>query len=353
MIRLAFVALLAALASAGPLTEVHVDSLRSTERIRVARDSGYFPRSTVTRGGALVIIYRSGAGHQGPKGDLVSVRSTDAGRTWSAPVPVAMDPDADDRNPALGTAADGTLVAAFYWRKSVPNEQPVSKVGFVYSSDEGRSWSKPVWAPENASWRTYSPYGRILTLKNGQMVLPVYYRASTWLLRSNDNGKTWGDLTLVANDINETGYVVLPSGEWVLVGRDSNVHGSHSLVRRSPDGRKWSEPTQLLTNRRLPSDLAVLSDGSLLAVHGYRTIPRGARALRSLDGGKTWLPIDFVIHDKAEHNTDTGYPSVEVINGWVVVCFYDASNAPDGKADPTGAFLEVVRIRESEILSRR
>ncbi|MBS1824437.1 MAG: exo-alpha-sialidase [Acidobacteria bacterium] len=356
MSRFAFVALLSVIASAGPLTEIRVDSLRSTERIRVARDSGYFPRSTVTRGGAIVILYRANAGHQGPKGDLVSIRSTDIGRTWSTPVSVAVDPDADDRNPALGTAADGTLVAAFYWRKfnpADPSVPPVSKIGFVYSSDEGRSWTKPVWAPENASWRTYSPYGRILTLSTGQMVLPVYYKSSTWLLRSNDHGKTWGDLTLVSNDMNETAYAVLPSGEWVLVGRESNGHGANSLVRHSKDGRTWSQPTPLLTDRRLPSDLAVLSDGSLLAVHGYRTIPRGARAVRSIDSGKTWLPIDYIIHDRAERNTDTGYPSVEVVNGWVVICFYDASNAPDGKADPKGAFLEVVRIRESELLLRR
>lgn len=352
-------AVLSHAAEGAAIPQVHVDSLRSTERIRVARDSGYFPRSTVTRSGALVIVYRAGAGHAGPTGDLVSVRSADGGRTWSAPVTVANDPEADDRNPALGTAADGTLVAAFWWRKSFPGGEappppPVAKIGFVYSTDEGRSWSKPVWAPEDASWRGYSPYGRILTLSGGQMVLPVYYHDSTWLLRSDDHGRTWGGLTLVAEDINETAYCVLPSGEWVLVGRDANGTGSYSLVRRSADGgRTWSAPEQFLSERRLPSDLAVLSDGSLLAVHGYRTIPRGTRAVRSRDGGRTWLPLDLVIHDRAERNTDTGYPSVEVRNGWVVICFYDASNAPSGKRDPTGAYLEVVRIREAEILDPR
>jgi hypothetical protein len=350
-------ALLPHSAKGAAIPQVHVDSLPSTQRIRVARDSGYFPRSTVTRSGALVIVYRAGAGHAGPLGDLVSIRSRDGGRTWSAPVTVAHDPEADDRNPALGTAADGTLVAAFWWRKSSPDggaTKTVAKIGFVYSTDEGRSWSKPVWAPEDAAWRGYSPYGRILTLAGGQMVLPVYYHSATWLLRSDDHGRTWSGLTLVAEDINETAYCVLPSGEWVLVGRDTNGTGSYSLVRRSADaGRSWSAPEPFLTERRLPSDLAVLSDGSLLAVHGYRTIPRGVRAVRSRDGGRTWLPLDLVIHDRAERNTDTGYPSVEVQNGWVVICFYDASNAPTGKMDPTGAFLEVVRIREVEILNPR
>ena len=106
-----------------------------------------------------------------------------------------------------------------------------------------------------------------------------------------------------------------------------------------------------LSARRLPSDLTLLSDGSLLAVHGYRTIPRGARAVRSRDGGRTWLPVDLIIHDKAERNTDTGYPSVELRDGWIVISFYDASNTPGQHRDFSGAFLEVVRFREADLLA--
>jgi hypothetical protein len=43
------------------LPRKQVDSLPSTERIRVARDSGYFPRSVTTRKGALVFVYRTRA----------------------------------------------------------------------------------------------------------------------------------------------------------------------------------------------------------------------------------------------------------------------------------------------------
>jgi hypothetical protein len=346
--------LLTSIAVAESLPTRPVEELPSAERRRIARDAGYFPRSTLTRSGALVVVYRAHAGHAGPQGDLVSIRSTDSGRTWSAPVMVAGDSTADDRNPALGTAADGTLVVAFWWRRSSPGgtPPPVARLGFVTSRDEGRTWSPPTWAPETAAWRAYSPYGRILTLKSGQLVLPVYQGSSTWLLRSNDHGRTWGELTLVARDMNETAYAVLPSGEWVAVGRDGHGTGGFSLVRWSKDGgRTWtSEGTKFLTGRRLPSDLTILPDGSLLAVHGYRTIPRGVRAVRSRDGGRSWLPVDWVIHDRAERNTDTGYPTVEVTrDGWIVICFYDASQAPEGKADPTGAFLETVRFRVADL----
>jgi hypothetical protein len=332
------------------MVELHVDALPSTERIRVARDMGYFPRSVVTRSGAIVIVFRAGAGHVGAGGALMATRSGDAGRTWSAPVVAIDEPDCDDRNPALGVAADGTLVLA-YWANRRHRPGARTGAGFVYSRDDGRSWSKPVVAPAGAPWSGFSPFGRMLTLPGGRMALPLYLRNRTWLVRSDDQGRTWGDPTLVAEDMNETAYAVLPSGEWVLVGREANGHGNFSLVRWSADeGRTWSPPVPFLVNRRLPSDLAILSDGSLFAVHGYRTIPRGVRAVRSIDGGRTWSRTDLIVHDKAERNTDCGYPSVEVLDGWVVISFYDASNAPDDKSDPTGAFLEVVRIRESEIL---
>ena len=347
-----------------PLAELHVDSLSSAERIRVTKDCGYFPRSVVTRDGAIVIVYRAGAGHMGSGGYLASVRSEDNGRTWSEPVTVVASPPNDDRNPALGIAHDGTLVCAF-WRcrlynsdgtrippDQTPKESDAYRTGFAYSTDGGRSWGEPVFAPAGEPWSHYSPFGRILTVRDGRLALPVYLAKKTWLIWSSDNGRTWEDLTLVAEDINETAYCVLPSGEWVLVGRENNGTGMFSLVRWSQDvGRTWSAPVQFLENRRLPSDLVVLSDGSLLAVHGYRTIPRGVRAVRSTDGGRTWGSTDLVLLE-GKPNTDLGYPTVEVEDGWVVIAYYDASAAPEDKTDPTGAYLEVVRVREQELIER-
>lgn len=344
--------------------ELNIDQFDSYERIRVATGAGYFPRSVVTRDGAILVVYRAGAGHVGRSGYLVSVRSEDGGRTWSEPVIVVNTREYDDRNPALGLAPDGTVVAAFYCIGSFDpasgyltriedrRAPQQSRSGLVYSRDGGRSWGEPMLWTDQTPWYDKSPYGRILTLADGRMAMPVYKRSETFLLWSDDGGRSWGDFTLVARDINETAYCPLPSGEWLLLGRSSDGHGNHSLLRWSHDeGRTWSEPQQFLTGRRLPSDLCVLSDGSVLAVHGYRTVPCGVRVRRSLDKGRSWTGTDLVVHDAAQY-TDCGYPSVETVDGWIVISFYDATNTPTRMVDPAGAFLEVVRIAEEELIER-
>ncbi len=347
-------------------TQVHVDTFETSERIRITENSGYFPVSTLTRDGAILVIYRHGAGHMGRSGHLVSIRSEDCGRTWSDPVVVVNTREFDDRNPAIGTAPDGTVVCGYYAigdydkesgyvarRKAERRSPPQTRAGLVISNDGGRSWEEPMTWTDQTEWVNDSPYGTILSFDDGRMAMPVYAGKTTSLIWSSDNGRSWGDYTVVADDVNETAYCVLPSGRWMCLGRSNDGHGQHSLIHWSDDGGKtWSGTTQFLENRRLPADLAVLSDGSVVAVHGYRTPPRGSRLVRSTDEGRTWSGMDLILHDKAEKKTDCGYPCVVVHEGWVVMHFYDASETPTKLTTSDGAFMECVRVREDEIIEK-
>ncbi|PYV12027.1 MAG: hypothetical protein DMG07_17960 [Acidobacteria bacterium] len=73
---------------------------------------GYFPVAVRLNNGDVLAVIRGGAAHIGVHGRLDLVRSTDAGKTWSAPWTV-IDGSLDDRNPAIGQLKDGAIVLAY------------------------------------------------------------------------------------------------------------------------------------------------------------------------------------------------------------------------------------------------
>jgi hypothetical protein len=78
----------------------------------VTKGLGYFPVAISLKNGDVLAVVRGGAAHVGVKGRLDLVRSTDRGKTWSAPW-TAVDEQFDDRNPAMGQLKDGTIVLAY------------------------------------------------------------------------------------------------------------------------------------------------------------------------------------------------------------------------------------------------
>jgi Neuraminidase (sialidase) len=305
---------------------------------------GFFPVAYRMQNGEIGVVIRGGAMHLGRAGRLDFVKSADEGLTWSKSV-VVLDTGLDDRNPAFGQAQDGTLVvSAFRYDKYTPDgrhdacSKNPSDVLLVYSRDNGKTWSAPRRFPmRNFAW--LSPYGRILTLDDGAMVLHCYGNAiplpgdkdivedeernASYLFRSEDGGQTWSEPVRIALDYNETSVIPLDSKHWVAALR-SNVKGQFSAVSHSFDGGKtWTEPVQVTLTSEHPPDLLRLSDGRILMVFGERNEPYGVHALLSSDGGKTWdKEHEFVLVDHAT-NSDCGYPSSVLLrDGRVLTVYY-------------------------------
>src|SRR5437899_9802614 len=119
----------------------------SLERSLVVSGQGYFPVALRLQDGRIAVVLRGGAGHLGIKGRLDMVFSSDEGKSWTGPT-LVVDSPVDDRNPALGQARDGSLVVAYFRTAN------------------------------------YDAQGRY----NPKLERPV----STWVTRSEDGGKTWG-----------------------------------------------------------------------------------------------------------------------------------------------------------------
>jgi hypothetical protein len=315
----------------------------------VTKGLGYFPVAIPLKNGDVLAVVRGGASHIGVKGRLDLIRSTDRGKTWSAPW-TAVDEQYDDRNPAMGQLKDGTIVLAYAiasgydesgQRFASRQARVFDGVYLVFSKDNGKTWSKPV--RDKAIHDFYgdkglvSPYGKIVQLADGTVLMAVYFEFfddrhnQSYLFQSKDGGKTWGEPVLLGQHFNETGIAALRDGR-VLAALRSEKGGSISMTESKDKGRTWSAPNQITQNSEHPGDLIQLRDGRVLLVFGERNAPRGVHAMISPDGRSWDQSKQIVLADDAP-NGDCGYPSsVEVAPGKVVTMYYQVDDTKDAPA---------------------
>ena len=307
----------------------------------VVGGQGYFPVAQLLKDGRVAVVLRGGAEHVGIKGRLDMVFSDDRGKTWSKPS-VVVDSPVDDRNPAFGQAQDGALVVAF-WRAAKDTYQDYDanaadkavNTWVTRSTDGGKTWSEP--AEIDVRDIGYgSPYGKILTLPDGSMLMNIYgygvrpagetleaKEDHSYLYRSEDNGKTWKRFATVAKGFNETGLLRLPNGTLLAAMRSAGDKANVYLTRSSDGGKTWAEPEQVTQPATHPADLVLLPDGRVLMTTGVRSGPFGVQALTGDKAGK-FDPAKAVALVTDSTNGDTGYPSSVVLEkeGRVLTFYY-------------------------------
>jgi Neuraminidase (sialidase) len=220
---------------------------------------------------------------------------------------------------------------------------------FVTSSDRGQTWSekKPLTAP----WPNASPYGKITVCKDGTALLSIYQMPSNamGILRSKDNGKTWGDYSDVPGAHDETQVVELPDARLMAFTRMDGDHEHGLLLNESDDhGYSWVRSRKLLQSQQWPFDATVLASGQLLLSFGSRTGEGsfGAGVLLSKDLGKTWDLEHPVLLGWDSLHKDTGYPStVQLSDGTIVTMYYAVGTV---RSPATEAI--VVRYTEAQLL---
>jgi len=250
----------------------------------------------------IALAFSGGSFQPNSSNAILASRSTDGGRTWSAPVPLIAD-DADHFNDKESITADPTdarLVYAVWDRLGRLGGGPAY---FVRSTDGGLSWeqARPIFDPGPASQ----------TINNQIVVLP--------------------DGTLIAFFTRIQSLA--PSGP--------GKRASLALVRSFDQGLTWSDPVEIAAAQPVgtedPTTGAPVRDGALLGAFAAGTRGElvavwqdsrfsagerdGIAFSKSLDGGLTWTaPVQV----NSDPSVAAFVPSVTVrVDGTIGVAYYD------------------------------
>ncbi len=319
----------------------------SVKRTLVVSGQGYFPVALRLKDDRIAVVLRGGGGHLSIKGRLDMVFSSDEGKTWTKPI-VVVDSPADDRNPSLGQAEDGTLVVGF-WRTETydengrynPKLDKPRSTWVTRSADGGKTWEKPKQI-DVADISFGSPFGRIVTLADGTMLMAIYgydvrqpdaeeggTRNHSYVYQSGDNGQTWRRISEIGDgkqQLNETSLLLLPEGK--LLAAIRSRAGEAWVSESSDEGLTWSKTRQISPVNGHPADLCLLQDGRVLMTVGNRIGPFGVVGIVGTAAGEFDWGKRFSLVDDA-NSRDCGYPSSIALKDGRILTLYYATRAKE------------------------
>lgn len=286
-----------------------------------------FPSLVRLTDGRLLAHFREGPGHVG-RGVIKQIRSTDEGQTWSEPVTIFEDAEWDSRSHSTGTQLkSGTILLGFY-RHDRKRGFPLARV--LRSTDDGQTYDVIDLPSPYTDTFVYN-IGRPIQLEDGTVLMPLHgdlrggQRRVTGITRSRDDGRTWGDFSVIASGgraYYETNILLLPNGEMLAMNRTEPEPWMWQC--RSKDfGHTWTEPV----NSGMQGDvgeLLLLKSASIICA--YRSQAPGAsdtRASISRDNGHTWT--DEIVVDP--NGGDHGYTSsVQFPDGRILALNYSTKD---------------------------
>jgi len=185
-----------------------------------------WPNLTVLRDGTIIATIFNQPNHGLSAGDVECWASRDGGDTWTkrgTPAPHESE-DSNRMNVAAGLANNGDLlVIASGWasrdvsgKPGKPFRERIVAPWVSRSTDGGKTWTIdakaiPAQWPE-AARRPHSaegicvPFGDILPGNDGTLRVALYSggRGGTFVYRSTDDGRTWGDPVAISKDASST-----------------------------------------------------------------------------------------------------------------------------------------------------
>ena len=273
-----------------------------------------YPLSALLDDGTVALVYRSGETKHSHDGVLMTQTSADQGASWGEPRVVfdgtVLDPNRTAVTGGLVQTPNGALLTVFGVVEGLePGVYMFSDEGLPLprkillsrSEDTGQTWSAAeVFATPGipragiVSRPFLSAAGEVCVLLEFQNSAGAQ---STAMMFSSDDGQTFGDPIVVAEDpegklsLCDARATVLPDGRilvllWTFRQEDEQTIEVHRTFS-SDHGRTWSAPQSIGMVGQITPPLA-LPSGAAIALSNVRVPPEGIQLWHSADGGENW-----------------------------------------------------------------
>ena len=211
------------------------------------------------------------------------------------------------------------------------------------STDDGKTWSAPINVTEQVkdpSWYfLLQGPGRGITMSDGTLVFPTQFIDSTrvpnaGIMYSKDGGKTWKMHNYARTNTTEAQVAEVEPGVLMLNMRD-NRKGSRAVSITKDLGQTWTEHVSSRSALQESVCMAslisvnakdnVLGKELLIFSNPNTTKGRHSTTIKiSMDGGVTWLPEYQLLLDEADN---WGYSCLTMIDKETIGILYESSVA--------------------------
>lgn len=213
----------------------------------------------------------------------------------------------------------------------------------VKSTDDGKTWSEPINITEQVKLPEWyfllQGPGRGITMKDGTLVFPIQFIDKTripnaGIMYSKDRGETWTIHHHARTNTTEAQVAELEPGTLMLNMRD-NRGGSRAVYTTQDLGKTWKEHESSRTALIEPVCMAslisvkakdnVLGKDLLIFSNPNSTNARKDMTIKiSMDGGNTWSPEHQLLLDEGYN---WGYSCLTMIDKETIGILYESSVA--------------------------